>query len=165
MNQKVTALEQEIERLTDGAELENVSLVLTCCSSKILSSAVCLSHKHMWTSVVLCRWEEKSSTWNLSWRGRSARVPPMWQRSERWAETWLLHSHVTAFILLWHKNELCCVSYFMFMVCFSVLIFLWHPVYLRNMTSTQQTFSIIELKVHCTDWWFTVMQDPVLYLW
>lgn len=29
MSQKVTALEQEIERLTDGAELENVSLLHT----------------------------------------------------------------------------------------------------------------------------------------
>lgn len=131
MSQKVTALEQEIERLTDGAELENVSPLLKHTSYfKLPFLKLCLSQSN--ASLSLCSWEEKSSTWSPSWRERSGRVPPMWPRSERWAESGLLHSMflvilslVTAFILLWQKDELCCV--FLCSRFFLYRTVLWHP--------------------------------------
>ncbi len=113
MSQKVAALEQEVERLTDGAELENVSPQTSNIQPFWLLCV--LSCKHFWTHV-LCSWNEISNTWSLSWRGRSVRVPPMWQRSERWVTS---ISSSAGLVILSHfmaghppvaKNKLCCLS-------------------------------------------------------
>lgn len=92
MSQRVTALEQEIERLTDGADLENVSLLKTSHVIYMwlleIGNVFCVSLSLISSFLLHRSWDEKSSTWSLSWRGRSVRAPPMWPKSERWALCW-----------------------------------------------------------------------------